>query len=188
MFGKKTSTKLPVKKTVSDHAQKIKNEKHESTAIDKTQPLKTSPGKKPQSATRSIKATTSIPNRPLSEFSLPSSHRGGDKDPSSLLIGRDISLEGKITACERLIVEGVVNVSLPNATAIEITPSGHFTGTAKVDEADISGRFDGELVANERLIVRAGGHINGKIRYGRIVIESGGEVVGDMKALESPKH
>ena len=46
-------------------------------------------------------------------------------------------------------------------------------------------RFDGELIANETLIVRAGGHINGKIRYGRIVIESGGEVVGDMEALEA---
>tara|TARA_Y100001960_G_C14758253_1_gene872490 strand:- start:2568 stop:2924 length:357 start_codon:yes stop_codon:yes gene_type:complete len=114
--------------------------------------------------------------------------RGSESDPTSLLISRNINLEGKITSCEKLIVEGIVDASLPNAKVIEIAPSGHFTGKANVDEADISGRFDGELIASERLIVRAGGHINGKIRYGRIVIESGGEVVGDMEALEDTNN
>ena len=184
MFGKKTSTKLPAQNSASDHAQKINNEPHENTAIEKTRPIKADSGKRSQKTNRSAMPKTPISSRPLTDFSLPSGRRGNDSDPTNLLIGRDIRLEGKITSCERLIVEGVVNVSLPSAKAIEITPSGHFTGTAKVDEADISGRFDGELIASERLIVRAGGHINGKIRYGRIVIESGGEVVGDMQALE----
>ena len=109
---------------------------------------------------------------------------GGDPDSSRLIIGRDIQLSGEITACEKLIVEGTVEVTIPNARVIEIAPSGHFTGTAKVDEAYISGRFDGELVANEKLIVREGGHVKGTVRYGSIVIESGGEISGDMQALQ----
>jgi len=64
-------------------------------------------------------------------------------------------------------------------------PSGYFKGSAEVDEADINGHYEGDLIARERLIVRAGGHIKGKVRYGRIVIESGGEISGDMQALES---
>ncbi len=41
---------------------------------------------------------------------------------------------------------------------------GEFKGAAEVDVADISGRFDGDLTARQRLIVRAGGKVLGKIR------------------------
>ena len=108
----------------------------------------------------------------------------GESDSSRLIVGRDIQLSGEITACEKLVVEGTVEVTISNARVIEIAPSGHFTGSAKVDEAYISGRYDGELVANEKLIVREGGHIKGTVRYGSIVIESGGEISGDMQALQ----
>ncbi len=110
---------------------------------------------------------------------------GSEGDSKRLVVGRDIALKGEITACDKLVVEGVVEVTLSNARAIEVSPSGHFTGNADVAEADISGRYDGELIARERLIVRAGGHVKGKVRYGRIVIESGGEVSGDMQTLDS---
>ncbi|MCH7936874.1 MAG: polymer-forming cytoskeletal protein [Proteobacteria bacterium] len=110
----------------------------------------------------------------------------GDGDTKRLFIARDICLSGEITSCDRLVVEGRTEVSLPHARIIEIAPSGFFKGSADVEEADISGRFEGELIVRDRLVVRAGGRINGTIRYGRIVIESGGEISGDMQTLESP--
>jgi cytoskeletal protein CcmA (bactofilin family) len=84
------------------------------------------------------------------------------------------------------VVEGRTEVSLPNARIIEVAPSGFFKGSAEVEEADISGRFEGELTARDRLVVRNGGRISGTIRYGRIVIESGGEISGDMQTLDIP--
>jgi cytoskeletal protein CcmA (bactofilin family) len=110
----------------------------------------------------------------------------GDGDTKRLVIARDVCISGEITSCDRLIVEGRSEVSLPNARIIEVAPSGFFKGSADVEEADISGRFEGELIARDRLVVRAGGRINGTIRYGRIVIESGGEISGDMQTLDSP--
>ena len=110
---------------------------------------------------------------------------GTDSDSKRLVVGRDIRLSGEITACDKLVVEGHVEVSLPGARVIEISQSGYFKGTADVEEADISGRFEGELIARDRLVVRAGGRISGTIRYGRIVIESGGEISGDMQTLDA---
>lgn len=110
----------------------------------------------------------------------------GAADSTRLVIGRDISLSGTITSCDSLIVEGHAEVVLQGAHTIEVTASGFFKGSAEVEEADISGLFEGELVARDQLILRAGGRINGTIRYGRIVIEAGGEVSGDMQALEVP--
>jgi cytoskeletal protein CcmA (bactofilin family) len=34
------------------------------------------------------------------------------------------------------------------------------------------------------LTIRAGGQVEGSIRYGRIVIEDGGTIIGDMASLE----
>lgn len=111
----------------------------------------------------------------------------GEADSKKLIVGRDIRLNGEITSCERLIVEGHIEVTLSDARFIDVAPTGFFKGNAEVKEADISGRFDGELVASDRLIVRAGGKVSGSIRYGSIVIESGGEVTGDMRPLEHSK-
>ncbi len=108
----------------------------------------------------------------------------GGSDQKRLIVGRDISLTGEITSCDRLVVEGQVEVTLPSARLIEVSPTGVFKGNADVEEADISGRFEGELIARGRLVVRAGGRVQGTIRYGRIVIEQGGEISGDMQTLD----
>jgi cytoskeletal protein CcmA (bactofilin family) len=106
-------------------------------------------------------------------------------DKNTLIVGEDIRLKGEITSCDKLVIEGHVEISLTNGRQIEIGPSGVFTGQAEVQEADISGHFDGELTAHERLVVRSTGHITGTIRYGRIVIEAGGEIVGSVEAMTS---
>ena len=79
-----------------------------------------------------------------------------DADSKRLLVGRDISLSGEITSCDHLVVEGRSEVVLSNARLIEVMPSGFFQGSADVEEADISGRFEGELIARDLLIVRSG--------------------------------
>jgi len=109
--------------------------------------------------------------------------RQAEDDSKRLTVGRDICLRGEITCCNKLVVEGQVEVSLSDARAIEVAPTGYFKGSAEVEEADISGLYEGELVAREILTVRAGGRIHGTVRYGRVVIEAGGEISGDMRAL-----
>jgi cytoskeletal protein CcmA (bactofilin family) len=111
--------------------------------------------------------------------------RPTDSESRKLTVGREICLKGEITSCDKLIVEGQVEVALSNARAIEIAPTGLFKGNAEVDEADISGHFEGELIARDKLTVRASGKVSGSIRYGRIVIESGGQISGDMQAIDS---
>ena len=121
-----------------------------------------------------------LPSVPARRIDRP---RSNEVESRRLIVGSDIQLSGEITACDKLIVEGHVEVTLPGARVLEISPSGFFKGAAEVDEADISGRYEGDLIARERLIVRSSGRIHGTVRYGRIVIESGGEIAGDMQTL-----
>ena len=66
---------------------------------------------------------------------------------------------------------------------IKITPTGTVRGHVEFDRADISGIFEGDLTARERLVVRATGRVTGKVRAGEIEIERGSQVVGDVQII-----
>lgn len=74
-----------------------------------------------------------------------------------------------------------------DSRVMQIAEAGSFHGTVGVDVAEIRGRFDGELTCRKQLVIHPTGRVNGKIRYGRIVIEEGGELAGDVGALGSAK-
>ena len=107
-----------------------------------------------------------------------------DDEANRLTIGRNICLSGEITACEKLVVNGRVEATLTDAHTIEVSPSGYFKGSADVMEAEISGKFEGTLVAKDLLTIHKEGKVDGSIRYGKIVIEAGGEISGDMALLD----
>ncbi len=50
-----------------------------------------------------------------------------------------------------------------------------------IDNADVRGIFEGNLVVRKRLLIRAGGQVSGTVRYGQIEIEAGGQISGDMQ-------
>jgi len=106
-----------------------------------------------------------------------------------LIVGRDIVLNGEIAACDKLVVEGRVEAKLANSRAVEVAESGMFRGSAEIEDAVISGSFDGALTVRGLLTVTATGRVSGDIRYGRIAIETGGEISGSVEVLgsESPR-
>lgn len=112
----------------------------------------------------------------------PQPSRRSDADLRRLIVGREISLSGEITSCDKLIVEGSVEANLQNCHEIEISESGLFKGTASIDEAEVRGRFEGELIVRRRLLIRSGGKVVGTIRYGQLEVEAGGELSGEIQS------
>jgi cytoskeletal protein CcmA (bactofilin family) len=108
--------------------------------------------------------------------------RRSDGDLRRLTVGREISLSGEIASCDSLIVEGSVEANLQNCRDVDIADSGLFKGTAEIDNADVRGTFEGNLVVRKRLLIRAGGLVSGTIRYGQIEVELGGQICGDVQA------
>ena len=122
------------------------------------------------------------PRRAPEPVAPPQPARRGDADLRRLIVGREISLSGEITSCDKLIVEGSVEANLQNCHEIEIAESGLFKGTASIDEAEVRGRFEGELVVRRRLLIRSGGKVVGTIRYGQLEVEAGGELSGEIQS------
>ncbi|WP_042443287.1 bactofilin family protein [Azospirillum sp. B510] len=102
-----------------------------------------------------------------------------------LTVGRDISLAGEIGSCDVLVVEGTVEAKLREGRLVEIAETGLFKGSVDIEEADIAGRFEGDIAVRGRLTVRSGGKITGSIRFGELAVEAGGQLIGDIQLYGS---
>lgn len=101
-----------------------------------------------------------------------------------LIVGRDIELNGQISSCEKLVVEGKVEANISECREIEIAETGTFIGEAEIEVAEISGAFEGTINARDLLMVRSTGRISGTIRFGRLEVERGGQIQGDVEVLK----
>lgn len=102
---------------------------------------------------------------------------------SRLTIGRGITLSGEIENCAHLLVEGTVEAALKGASVLEISESGTFYGSVEINEAEIAGRFEGDLTAYDRLVIRSTGVITGAVSYKEIEVEPGARIEGRMSPL-----
>jgi cytoskeletal protein CcmA (bactofilin family) len=161
--------------------------------IDQPKPL--NPGATPQrygAATNSV----SSPSQPGVQspaqadpepvaVSQPASSTVVPEGGSKLTVGPNIKLKGvEITDCDTLFVEGLVEATM-DSRVIQIAEQGAFKGTAEIDIAEIRGVFDGNLTVRQKLVIYATGRVTGKIRYGKVVIEEGGQLSGDIECSVS---
>ena len=99
---------------------------------------------------------------------------------SKLTVGPNIKLKGvEITDCDTLVVEGLVEATM-DSRVMQISEHGEFKGSAEIDIAEIHGAFDGNLTVRQKLVIYATGKVTGKIRYGKLVIEEGGQLAGEI--------
>ena len=123
----------------------------------------------PASLTRAGQASTQAAAAPTAEAS-----------PAKLTVGPNIKLKGvEITDCDTLVVEGTVEATM-DSRVIHIAEQGAFSGSADIDIAEIHGAFDGKLTVRQKLVIHSTGRVTGTVRYGRLVIEDGGQLAGDV--------
>ena len=138
-------------------------------------PLNTASGIVPP-GTSGLTKTAAPVGAPATETSS-STNEGGSK----LIVGPNIKLKGvEITDCDTLVVEGRVEATI-DSRVIQIAEIGAFKGSAEIDIAEIRGEFDGELTVRQKLVIYSTGKVSGKVRYGKVVIEEGGQLFGDIQ-------
>ncbi len=104
---------------------------------------------------------------------------------SQLIVGPDVKLKGaEILDCDTLVVEGRVEATM-DSRVIRIAEKGSFSGKVCIDVAEVHGDFEGELTARKQLVIHATGKVSGVIRYGKILIEEGGIVSGDVQSMSA---
>jgi cytoskeletal protein CcmA (bactofilin family) len=101
---------------------------------------------------------------------------------SKLTVGPNIKLKGvEITDCDTLVVEGSVEATM-DSRVIQISERGSFKGSAEIDIAEIHGQFEGNLTVRQKLVIYSTGKVTGRVRYGKVVIEEGGQLSGEIES------
>lgn len=100
-----------------------------------------------------------------------------------LIVGPDVRLKGaEILDCDTLVVEGHVEATM-DSRIIRIAEKGEFNGKVGIDIAEIRGTFTGELNVRDQLIIHSTGKVSGIVRYGKVLIEEGGQLCGDIQMM-----
>jgi cytoskeletal protein CcmA (bactofilin family) len=148
-------------------------------------PRMTEPSATAQRALSPATSTRRVVDIPSSRRSSSAASSGEER---KLTVGKGLSLAGEIASCDILVVEGKVEARLTDGKLLEITESGQFRGSVEIENADIAGRYDGELVVHGRLTVRSTGRISGVVRYGELEINAGGQVIGEMQVVNAAQQ
>lgn len=149
-------------------------------------------GKREENVPHSIlnSAATQAPvARPASTQATPTAQTSADKGigdtgaGNRLIVGPDVRLKGaEILDCDTLVVEGHVEATM-DSRIIRIAEKGEFNGKVGIDIAEIRGTFTGELNVRDQLIIHSTGKVNGTVRYGKVLIEEGGQLCGDIQMM-----
>lgn len=164
LFGKREST-TNTSTTTNSPAQPFGSNLSTSSPLKTSAPAANVPSSLDSSAAKATATATSSTN----------------EVGSKLIVGPNIKLKGvEITDCDTLVVEGRVEATM-DSRVIQIAECGAFKGSAEIDIAEIHGEFDGDLTVRQKLVIYATGKVTGKIRYGKVVIEEGGQLAGDVQ-------
>ncbi len=63
---------------------------------------------------------------------------------------------------------------------IQIAEQAPSRSSAEIDVAEIRGEFTGNLTVRQKLVIYSTGKVTGVIRYGKLVIEEGGQLSGEI--------
>jgi cytoskeletal protein CcmA (bactofilin family) len=121
--------------------------------------------------------------RPAPAQAAPAAATDKEGAGNRLIVGPDVRLKGaEILDCDTLVVEGHVEATM-DSRIIRIAEKGEFNGKVGIDIAEIRGTFTGELNVRDQLIIHSTGKVNGIVRYGKVLIEEGGQLCGDIQMM-----
>lgn len=116
---------------------------------------------------------------------LPGPQANAPEGESRLVVGPKIRLKCvEVSDCDTLVIEGTLEATM-TARVLRVSERGMFKGSIEVEQAEIRGRVEGQITVREKLVVHGTGQVMGHVRYGKLVIEEGGGVCGEVGTLEA---
>ena len=98
---------------------------------------------------------------------------------SSLQIGNGVTITGSIKADNEVTIQGTLEGDV-DCHCLIVSKSGNIKGKIKTETMTIEGKSDGEIIVNDLLQIKSTGSVSGKVFYGKIQVEDGGKLIGEI--------
>jgi cytoskeletal protein CcmA (bactofilin family)/Tfp pilus assembly protein PilF len=125
-------------------------------------------------------AVADLPALPMS-YPVPAVIAG---DTHRVFVDRGLALRGELSGCDHLAIAGHVEADVV-LRRLDILDQGSFNGRASVGHAHIAGRYEGTLTVAETLVVGSTAYISGTVQCGKLQLEDGGKVDGELRVLSA---
>lgn len=119
-----------------------------------------------------------------------------EKQPQVLernIIGKNTSIVGDIVSEGDFRIDGKVDGTIKTLGRVVIGKSGSVSGKVECNNAEIEGKFSGELVVNSLLTLKSTAVISGDVIISKLSVEPGAEfnatcaMKGSVKELKNDK-
>lgn len=90
-------------------------------------------------------------------------------------------IKGDITAASDLRIDGEIDGNVQCDARLVIGPTGKIEGEVTCKDAVIEGIFSGKIRVADTLSIRENASVEGEIRYGKIVVQPGAKLNGDVR-------
>jgi len=101
------------------------------------------------------------------------------KTVETTIISDSSNFKGNIETEGTLIVHGSVT-GMIKCGSLEILQEGYVDANVEAENVSVAGKFQGEMICSGRLNILSTGKVIGEIAYGRLSIESGGQLAGNL--------
>ncbi len=102
------------------------------------------------------------------------------KGSAKVVIGHGVKLNGEIQKADEVQIDGDADVTMKTDNLV-VGVTGDCKGNIETHNADVWGKFDGDIKASGTLTIQEQGNVSGKIEYQNLQIKLGGKISGDIK-------
>lgn len=106
-------------------------------------------------------------------FSKESKRAGENKVSERNIIGKNTQINGDIISEGDFRIDGTLDGTIKTNGRVIIGEAGFIKGKVECVNADIEGKFSGELIVSNTLTVKTSANINGDVVVGKLSVEPG---------------
>lgn len=112
--------------------------------------------------------------------------RSSIQEPAISIIGPGMTIVGDCQTDGTVRVEGRVEGTIRAGKSVVVGRSGEVVGDIFTQDAVISGKVSGSIVADSRLELQSTCAVEGEIRSRRILLDEGGRFNGNVQMTDEP--
>lgn len=96
------------------------------------------------------------------------------------VLGEQTSVMGKIAFQGFAVIHGLFEGEFEGGRSLTVGPQGFVKADINVDEAEISGKVEGNITVKTRLVLRGHAEVRGNITAPRISVDEGVSIMGQV--------
>lgn len=96
------------------------------------------------------------------------------------VIGEGLTIEGELSSEDEIVVHGSFRGTLASASNIAVAAQGVVEADITADSLGVAGQVTGDVSANQRVDIQAGGRLIGDVKASRLTIADGASFKGNV--------